>query len=87
MSSTWRSNAVGRPRTASGLPLPACPKCNRSDVVELVKSMRRYSCSDDWYRCDKCEHLYTSPRPTEGIGSWTRRGEPACSAARPGFLV
>ena len=41
---------------------PACPKCGRNAVVQLIKGMRRYGVTNDWFRCDKCEHLFTNPR-------------------------
>jgi predicted RNA-binding Zn-ribbon protein involved in translation (DUF1610 family) len=53
------------PRAGPDLfPRPACPRCGNAFFVDRVKSMRRYDASgrEDWFRCDKCGHLYTRPR-------------------------
>ena len=39
-----------------------CPKCGNDALVQLLKSMRRHSVTEDWFRCDKCDHLFTRPR-------------------------
>jgi predicted RNA-binding Zn-ribbon protein involved in translation (DUF1610 family) len=38
-----------------------CPKCG-SGNVKLLEHMRQYNKKDDWYRCDRCGHLFTTPR-------------------------
>jgi hypothetical protein len=41
---------------------PSCPQCGKNTLVELISAMRRYGGADDWFRCDKCDHLFTRPR-------------------------
>jgi len=40
-----------------------CPRC-RSTFIEYVKAMRPYARNEDWFRCDKCGHLFTRPHLT-----------------------
>lgn len=55
------AKAAGEP-PAAYRPAPRCPKCDNDALVQLVKAMRRYSCHEDWFRCDKCDYLFTCKR-------------------------
>lgn len=44
-----------------------CPKCGKHTPVQLIRAMRRYSGSDDWFRCDQCDHLFTRPRADQSV--------------------
>jgi len=35
-----------------------CPRCHR-DKLFYLKSMRQHD-SRDWFKCDACEHIFTS---------------------------
>jgi len=41
--------------------LLVCPQCKHGEVA-LLKYMRVYSQQEDWFRCDRCGHLFTKPR-------------------------
>jgi hypothetical protein len=41
---------------------PLCTRCAGSDT-EPVATMRRHTVdADNWYRCDGCGHVFTTPR-------------------------
>ena len=43
----------------SGIAQPGqCPRCHRNKLFHL-KSMRNHD-SRDWFKCDGCEHIFTT---------------------------
>jgi hypothetical protein len=57
---------TSNPRLIDSRPManrPSCPQCGKNTLVELIQAMRRYGGADDWFRCDKCDRLFTQPRP------------------------
>jgi len=44
---------------------PSCARC-ASSATEPVATMQRHTVSaDSWYRCQECEHVFTTGRPDD----------------------
>ena len=39
----------------------ACPRCNHPQVIWLSR-MRKYHPLQDWFHCEKCDHIFTLNR-------------------------
>ena len=62
MSLTLEESAKILGPKAHAEPVPDCPKCHTDARVQLIRAMRRHSLNEDWFRCDKCDHLFARPR-------------------------
>jgi len=38
-----------------------CPRCP-SQVVVCLAFMRRYHHAEEWFRCDRCGHIFSGPK-------------------------
>ena len=38
-----------------------CSRCS-SEEIALLAFMRRYHQSQDWFRCDRCSHIFCRPK-------------------------
>ena len=43
---------------------PRCPRCHVKSVRRL-KGVRQYGAAQDWFRCEECEHFFTTGPPRD----------------------
>lgn len=39
----------------------SCPRCASRTLANL-QFMRRYDGAQDWFRCERCDHIFTGPK-------------------------
>jgi hypothetical protein len=55
-----RTTSTPPPRRPEAV--PPCARCGNPKTEPLATMRLHTSDSDSWYRCDECEHVFTSSR-------------------------